>query len=218
MPTQALLECSVNTRMTISLQHNPFATRFTQPGVIPFLLPDGGDLQAIVNAFRSHRFLGQIVGSHGCGKTTLTHAMQSLLLDHFQSIRRIVIRDTRHVNRNELVTSELARSPNHLLVVDGFERLPWLHRRLLLKHVRDQKIGLLFTSHRPIQGVPVIYEIQPTLETLRCLTDELAPFHAIHKNMLASTFETNGGNIRECLMTLYNALESGDQSLGGQDD
>lgn len=194
--------------MPISIQHNPFATRFTRPGEIPFQLREHENLNTIVDTFRDHRFLSQIVGPHGSGKTTLTYTLEPLLREDFSSVRRVTVRDAKRIQSDEVKTPNQLGSRNQLLMIDGFERLPWLHRRLLLKHARYPQTGLLITTHRPIAGVSILYEVQPTLESLQRLARELAPRLAIETELLAKAFETTEGNIRESLMTLYNWFES----------
>ena len=194
--------------MPISIQHNPFATRYTRPGEIPFQLSGNEDLNTIVDTFRDHCFLSQIVGPHGSGKTTLTQTLEPLLRETFCSVRRVTVRDAKRIQNDESEFPNPLDTTNRLMIVDGFERLPWLHRRLLLKFARCQQMGLLITTHRRIAGVPILYEVQPTLETLQRLSHELAPGVIIEKNLLATIFETNEGNIRESLMTLYNWFES----------
>ena len=194
--------------MPISIQHNPFATRFTRPGEIPFQLRGHENLNSIIDSFRDHRFVSQIVGPHGSGKTTLTQTLEPLLRETFYSVRRVTVRDAKRIQSDETEIPNRLDSINRLMIVDGFERLPWLHRRLLLKNARCPQTGLLITTHRRIAGVPILYEVQPTLETLQRLSHELAPGVIIEKNFLATVFETNEGNIRESLMTLYNWFET----------
>lgn len=201
--------------MSITIEHNPFATAFTRPGQIPFLLGDGEDLAAIADSFRDHRFVGQIVGPHGCGKTTLTHALEPLLSEEFRLVRRVTIRDSRHVQTREFESNDNTDSKNsRLLIVDGLERLPWLHRKLLLKQIRFPNTGLLITTHRAFDGIPVLYEVRPTLETLRRLTELLAPGLIIGNDVLALAYEQNRENIRECLMTLYDWFEAQKSAAG----
>lgn len=188
--------------------HNPFSTRFTQPGSIPFLLNPDQSLANIAGQFRNHRYLGQIVGHHGSGKTTLTHALESHLSNDFATVRRITIRGRRNILARQIKHELHSNVSGCLLVVDGLERLPWIHQRLLLQQVGYPKIGLLVTTHRAHVGVPVLFETRPTLETLRKLTNQLAPGLAMDDQVLASALQQNPGNIRESLMTLYDWYET----------
>lgn len=200
--------------MSISIQHNPFATRFTSPGEIRFMLGVGESIDTIAEVFRRNRFVSQIVGAHGCGKTALTHALEPRLRDDFHLIRRITIRDTMHVLANDFERPGKSDSKTLLLIIDGFERLPWLHRRMLLKQTRYPHIGLLITTHQALSSIPILYQVQPTLETLRQLTNQLAPVLTIDRELLEYAFEKNSGNIRESLMTLYNWFESRRSCVG----
>lgn len=55
---------------------NPFATRFTQPGAIPYQFPPDVSLESLANKFfHQHRGRAAIVGPHGSGKTSLLYAI-----------------------------------------------------------------------------------------------------------------------------------------------
>jgi (2Fe-2S) ferredoxin len=55
---------------------NPFATRFTQPGAIPYHFPTDVSLESLATQFfHQHRGRAAIVGPHGSGKTSLLYAI-----------------------------------------------------------------------------------------------------------------------------------------------
>jgi hypothetical protein len=55
---------------------NPFATRFTQPGAIPYQFPPDVSLESLANKFfYQHRGRAAVVGPHGSGKTSLLYAI-----------------------------------------------------------------------------------------------------------------------------------------------
>lgn len=193
--------------MPISYHHNPFATRFTQPGTIPFIFREDESLGEIQRHFRKNQFVGQIVGPHGSGKTTLTHDLVTGLEDQFSRIRRLTIRSSSQLKIEDSHCPSLS-SNRQLLIIDGLERFSRLHRWLLLENVRRRRIGLLITTHRQMFGIPVLFKTRPSLDTLNQLIRQLAPGLAIEQGIVKSSLANSGGSIRESLMTLYNWVES----------
>ena len=210
LQVQTLPEQVQSRLMKLPVPHNPFSTRYTHPGAVPFMMPPGETLESVADRFRRQKFVGQIVGHHGAGKTTFCHSLERLLRKDFGAIRRITIRHPRDVLAKLSGQAMQSNSDSRLLVVDGLERLPWLHRRLLLKQVQYPELGLLVTTHRALVGIPVLYTICPTIDTLRELTNQLAPGLAIKDQVLASVHQKNPENIRESLMSLYDWFEKRD--------
>jgi hypothetical protein len=68
LPSVGLSECT-------SLPTNPFATRWTRPGAIPFVFADGGTMLDLVARLQANEWRGAIVGPHGSGKSTLLAAL-----------------------------------------------------------------------------------------------------------------------------------------------
>lgn len=59
---------------------NPFATRFTQPGAIPYQFPPDVSLESLATKFfHQHHGRAAIVGPHGSGKTSLLYAITPYL-------------------------------------------------------------------------------------------------------------------------------------------
>ncbi len=58
---------------------NPFSVHRIRPGAIPYLFShedsatDLAQLDRLIDRWKSNGYVGQIVGPHGCGKTTLAH-------------------------------------------------------------------------------------------------------------------------------------------------
>ena len=189
---------------------NPFSTKFVRPGAIEFLANQPEFLRSVLDSFRKNNFRGQILGPHGCGKTTLTFALEKELSDEFDSFRRVTIRNSREIQSNEGYprSDEIDRAiQKQLLIIDGFERLPWLHQRLLIKSCGSRQIALMITTHRWIRGVPLLCELKPDLETLIQLVKRLSPEFRVEPSILKSIFQRNHGDIRESLMSMYDWFE-----------
>ena len=54
---------------------NPFSTRYTRPGAIPFRFPPGTSADGLVEQLRRQQWRGAIVGPHGSGKSSLVAAL-----------------------------------------------------------------------------------------------------------------------------------------------
>ena len=130
---------------------NPFATRWVRPDAAPFV-----GRQSFVDTYVDNFFalcesgkpVGQIVGPHGCGKTTLTIAMETRLRTYFQDVSRITIHDkaiqrrrcdlpnrhlfTQPTDRNPrlAVSGNSVNSANDLRTIANSSRI--LFRRLLI--------------------------------------------------------------------------------------
>ncbi len=69
-----------NTSVSNFSSPNPFATRFTQPGAIPYQFPPDVSLESLATKFFfQHHGRAAIVGPHGSGKTSLLYAITPYL-------------------------------------------------------------------------------------------------------------------------------------------
>ena len=145
--------------MNTAIRHNPFSTCFTRPGRVPFLLSDSQgqvkpktELTSLIDRFLSERCVGQIVGPHGCGKTTLCHTIADELHDIFPVVDYVAIRsgrDLETVRYGNLMTkgdkgdkgdreSSMVAGPK-LTIVDGAERLSLLQQRMIVANLAPGK-------------------------------------------------------------------------------
>ena len=171
----------------------------------------------MVESFRGNRWLGQIVGPHGCGKTTLCCRIADELEKVFPAINHVTIRSGRHVQASQLENS-MAPQPTRrpaptLTIVDGVERLSLLQQRMMIGNLARKRgqvpaDGLLITSHRQLRFVPVLRRITPSLATLEDVARYLDPALEISGTELVETFERANRNIREAIMLLYDRHES----------
>ena len=70
---------------------NPFAVSKTGMGCIDFVFDSELTLSTILQALRQAKWIGQIVGPHGSGKSTLTVAIARALRDEFESFHWVVM-------------------------------------------------------------------------------------------------------------------------------
>lgn len=198
----------IERRVEPSPVENPFSTRFTRPGALPFLFEAGESTEAIVAKFVAAGRRGAIVGPHGSGKSTLLASLLPAL--HDAGMKPIV--HTLHDGQRRLPRGFAAPARgDDVLILDGYEQLSWWGRREVRKAVERVGAGLLATAHAPLAGLPTLCETRPTWETTRRAITELTPslpaFH-LADDELRRLYEQCGGNVRELCFKLYDLYES----------
>jgi hypothetical protein len=184
---------------------NPFSTRFTRPGAIPFVFSPGESLEALVGRLQAANWWGQIIGPHGSGKSTLLAALVPAL----EAVGRQVVSITLHQVEHRLPRlDQAAWSASSQLIVDGYEQLSWWSRRRIKSICRRHGAGLLATAHTDV-GLPLIYETRPSDEMAtavvrRLLGDDGA---SITAEDVRSAYAAAGGNIREMLFKLFDVYQ-----------
>jgi hypothetical protein len=187
---------------------NPFATRWTRPGAIPFQFPVGISLENVLRQFEANGLCGAIVGPHGTGKSTLVSRFIAAYEASGRGVTHIRLHDgQRRLPRSNADVNRL--EPGAVLVIDGYEQLGWWHRRRVRALCRRRRIGLLVTAHRSC-GLPVIYRTGGNLTTVRWLIDSCLPPHEdkITALDIENAFLRHGGNVREVFFELYDVFEA----------
>ena len=191
----------------IQIERNPYSTCFTEPGKLPFIFSRADQLEHLLTEFERHGFRGQIVGPHGCGKTTLTMTLEPYLESRFTKIKRITIRNDGTVSGNIRKNGGQKQDMPTLFVIDGIENISWLQRKIFLKSIKMNVSGLLLTTHRAIKGIPVIHQITPSFEIFAKVVSLISPKHPTDPQHLKRVFSQNNDSIRESLMSLYTIWE-----------
>lgn len=186
---------------------NPFSTRHTRPGAIPFVFPKGQSAEQLVESLRFNEWRGEIVGPHGSGKSTLLCALipalrvagrNTLLIELHDGQRRLPV-DLRR-------TDGLAE--NTVVIVDGYEQLSFFSRLQLKGFCRRRGLGLLVTSHQPA-GMPLLFQTAPSVT----LAEDVVRFllrgqpGLLNSSDLAQRFDRHRGDLRELLFELYDLFE-----------
>jgi energy-coupling factor transporter ATP-binding protein EcfA2 len=178
---------------------NPFATRFTRPGAIDFIFPEGESHDAQIDRLRKNDWRGQILGPHGSGKSTLLASLEPAL----REIGREVVMHTLTAGQRKLdLPTEL--DSDSILVIDGFEQLSWWSRRKVQAACRRAGAGLLISAHTDL-GLPTIFQTQPNLELARQLVSRLLPpgDRTISESDIAAAYARHPHNLRELLFSLF---------------
>lgn len=184
---------------------NPFSTRLTQPGAIPFRFAAADGLAALVSMLRTANGWGQIVGPHGSGKSTL---LASLLPALGEWNVRTVRLDTSH--RTLPAGFFDPPGPGSLLVIDGFEQLGLLVRWRVKRHCRRHGCGLLVTAHRSV-GLPDLHRTNAATHAAEVIAGLLPPGGewVLDGFDAAARLRHHRGSLREVLFELYDRWERG---------
>ena len=188
---------------------NPFSTRRTRPGAMPFIFSAGEDAETLIARLRENRWWGEILGPHGAGKSAL---LATLIPAIVQAGRRPVLIEL-HDEQRCLPQPE--SDPSTLLMVDGYEQLSRWSRWRLKRLCRRRGCGLLVTAHDSV-GLPQLYRTAPTRELAETIVGRLMagrtpPFTAAE---VTDCFVRRGGNLREVLFDLYDLYERRRPSAG----
>jgi len=202
---------------------NPFATRHTRPGALPYLWPDSPCARAIgdsgdetqvaadslIARLESLNWQGAIIGPHGSGKSTLLAA----LLPRLAAAGREPLPVTLHAAGRrlppEFLQAAWAALRPSVLVVDGYEQLGWWARWQLRRVCRRRGHGLLVTAHHRGR-LPVLHNTTTSVELALRLVGRLSAACGgeVPADVVAASFERHGGNLREVLMDLYDYDEA----------
>lgn len=197
------------------LPRNPFSTRFTRPGALPFYFNEGDDAARLLARLRRHNWFGQIVGPHGSGKSTLLAVLRPALADAGRDVTLVELRKDegglRHVWCQLFGGQDTAErhrlSANTQVIIDGYEQLGWWARWLVVRGCRRRGCGLLVTAHDD-SGLPILYTTRPRLELALALVRRLAPSaDVIGEADVAAAWHEHRGDMRETLFSLYDLFE-----------
>ncbi len=185
---------------------NPFATRHTRPGSLPFLFPAGEDVAQLIERLRTAGWWGEIVGPHGSGKSTLLAALEPEL----KKAGRQVLRNSLHDGQRQLPADVWRqRFTSHTqLVIDGYEQLGRWQRWRIKRRCKLSNCGLLATVHSSA-GLPELYRTSPDLEMAVRIVQSLLSDEdrTISADQITACFRAHHGNLREMLFALYDVYE-----------
>jgi energy-coupling factor transporter ATP-binding protein EcfA2 len=200
---------------------NPFATRFTRPGAIEYIFPPSQSAASLVEKFAKQDWLGEIVGPHGSGKSTLVAALVPELERAGRKLVRRVIRNDadgqKEANGIEVVPPKYAAvmagskkwDDKTVLVLDGIEQLSWWWRRRVRAECRRRGAGLLVTTHEPLD-LPLLFRTQPSEPLAQQIVAQLLADHPspVTPADVTAAFKSSDGNLREMLFALYDGHQA----------
>ena len=159
-------------------------------------------------------FRASLVGSHGCGKTTLLGELGQRLETAGHRIKRLRLNEHRPgLTRafTERFWRELQQTD--LILFDGWERLSRFSAWNFLRRSRAGG-GLIVTTHRS-GPLPTLIECRTSYRLLCELLDDLLGERAVAvREEAGRLFERHGGNLRDVWRALYDQCADGILDLG----
>jgi hypothetical protein len=205
---------------------NPFSTRYTRPGAIPFRFPPGSGADQLVAQLRSQGWRGAIVGPHGSGKSSLVAALvpairragkEVLLVELHDGQRRLPVVQEKGTGVVSCQGDPAAKGNDQettpvpfscVVIVDGYEQLSWWNRLGLRRVCRHRGQGLVVTSHART-ALPLLFRTATSLDLAQGIVASLLAGRPelITPEQLARRFESRHGDLRELLFDLYDLYE-----------
>ncbi|MEX0586260.1 MAG: hypothetical protein WD176_06435 [Pirellulales bacterium] len=186
-------------------RENPFSTRRTRPGALPYLFPPGESLEGVLARLNAAGGRGEIVGPHGCGKSTLVASLAQGLTA--RGCKVLVLRPVG--GRLPPEAKQVRKLPATAVVfIDGYEQLSRWTRARVRKTCQRLGLGLMVTAHAPC-GFPLLMHVEPDLAMAKRVVSTLVADRekTVADSQVQQAFESTGGNVREMLFALYDAVE-----------
>ena len=173
---------------------------------------DEASWQHLLERLAERDYRGALVGPKGSGKTTLLEDLEQRLEIRGWTIAPVRLSQERRQPSAEEWRRIRTAGPEHLVTVDGVEQLGWWPWRRVLRQSRGAG-GLIVTSHAPGR-LPTLRQHRTEPQLLHQLVAELVgPAQVAQRHpQLDQLFEHHGGNVRDCLRSLYDAWARGDDN------
>jgi len=191
---------------------NPFATRYTRPGLLSWQ-PLADAPEVLLQRLERLGGRGAICGPHGSGKSTLLRHLAAAAAGRGWQTRLIGLRSKADLGR-ALAAIVAAAGRGHWLGIDSWEKLGPAGRPLAW--LAAQRGGqIVVTTHQPPDHWPVLVNIRPDEKTFRQLVARLLrqadggliSSDAFDPPQLSGIFRRHQGNFREAFFELYDRFE-----------
>ena len=222
---------------------NPFASKFTGPARCQYLLPakalatetpiDGsnGNTDALLAQWQQQILIqpvSQIVGPHGCGKTSLAIHIARSMSSNFATLHCLTL----HREKTNWFTKPKLRwmleppftdaclnlnsqaegaAMRRFLLVDGIETVSTIQARTMLKHFSSQRFNLLITTHQKLPAIKILTRLRSELAQFRDIVTKLTQDQDLQPTCseVENAYHQAKGNYRQALWLLYNQWEAG---------
>ncbi|MGL4595672.1 MAG: hypothetical protein ACRCUY_13190 [Thermoguttaceae bacterium] len=182
---------------------NPFATTYWKPGVFSYRFRKGECEQILTEILcngNEKSGIWQVIGPHGSGKSTLLHTISLdlrrrgcttkfvMLNDENRQIPPDFRPDTREPSEKKHDSEKKETSEPFVFFLDGYEQLSWWNQ-FRLRHFgwTSQQI-LIWTTHKPVRGIPILYRTAPSFDCFCELVRQLLETPPKHEPF--STYES----------------------------
>jgi len=186
---------------------NPFSTRFTRPGALPYRFDGDMTIDELVRRFEAAGRRGQIVGPHGSGKSTLLSELVPALAAAGHPAFVFALHDGEQ-RLPDGWQRRVREAGAHTVVIDGFEQLSRVASIEVSAFCRFLGWGQLVTVHESF-GLPTLLTTRSTRQVARDLAAELLRGNPVQlsEQDVDEAFDAAGGNVRETLFRLYDRWE-----------
>jgi hypothetical protein len=202
----------VNHRGDRFSRSNPFSTRFTRPGAIPYWFGTPECAAGLARKLAASGLRGQIVGPHGTGKSTLIAALREQLEQQGRPSWLTCLHDgQRRLPPGWKRAAE--RVSAQWIIIDGYEQLAPSSRVWLRIGCRCRGWGLLVATHHDA-GFPTLWRTTADPRAAQAVVEHLLSEGdtPISRQVVAERYAQARGDMRKMLFALYDQYETMDGS------
>jgi energy-coupling factor transporter ATP-binding protein EcfA2 len=224
----------------MAAHENPFASRYIEPGAIEYSFLGRSSIEEIAKDFSErHGRRAAIVGPHGSGKSTLLHSLAPSLghIEHYCDLANPG--SDRHSKPRPSSAHPKATEPRvrwfrlssdgrdyrqvwsdrkhwceqTIVIIDGFEQLPFWFRWAVRWETRRRGAGLLVTTHADPIGLSVLWRTTVTEQSAEYVLRQLLRDQPYDVDRLMQSPQWQSirskwnDNLREALFDLYDLVE-----------
>lgn len=186
---------------------NPFATHRLQG--LHFSLPSMMEWEMLHVRLREYRCRGAIIGPKGHGKTTLLKDLERQFTEQGAAVIRTRLQSSDRWWHRRFLTALLQVFRRRCVwLLDSAGVLP---RWFLFFLIQASRVlpGFIITAHRPT-GLPTLLECRTSPALLAELVWQLDEAHSgDYADLLPELYHSHDGNIRDCLLVLYDRVAIG---------
>jgi predicted ATPase len=192
-----------------NFRSNPFSTRNWQAGVIDYIFESGVDCRVILERLTTAGGVGQIVGEHGTGKSTLIESLAKFFIQQELNVQKITINSTQKKLPQDFLLSLQQINTSTIYILDGYEQLSLLSRIRLRRKNWHNSAGFIFTTHKPATFIPVIYKTTSQPKIFQNLVQNMIKNtnFKINNDQITQILKNENGNFRNSFFKLYDLFE-----------
>jgi hypothetical protein len=173
---------------------------------MPYLFAPGLSAEWIVDRLDKNRWLGEIIGPHGSGKSSLLAAIRPAIEQTGRPTVLIELHDGQRRLPVDPAADDRFASPA-VVLVDGYEQLNRWNRSRLKRGCQRRGLGLLVTAHQSV-GLPLLFHTEPTVAMAEAIVAQLLEGrNPLDASSIRESYNRHHGDLREMLFDLYDLYE-----------